>query len=199
MGDTSLGSSTAYFGYGSNLWLDQMAHRCPHSGYQGLARLNQYQWIISERGYANIVKATVDSAQMDSDRHNYTHEVWGLVYSLTPSDEKRLDVNEGVPKSYQKLILECDFWSAENVAPNPTVDEPEKTDMLVYVSKDFVTPSKPKKEYIHRMNMGIKDALMEGVPVEYVKQVIRQYIPDVEDETVQAILQQQALRFADER
>jgi gamma-glutamylcyclotransferase len=76
--------STIYFGYGSNLWLEQMAKRCPSSKLLGLAKLDKWLWIISQRHYANIVASPDD-------------HVYGLVFELTPEDEDELDVYEGVP------------------------------------------------------------------------------------------------------
>ena len=71
--------------------------------------------------------------------------------------------------------------------------------MLVYISRKHVTDSTPKHEYIYRMNMGINDALQEGVPTEYVQQVMRKFIPPERDDTLQNQALQQALSFEDER
>jgi len=89
---------TLYFGYGSNLWLHQMSLRCPGSTYRGLARLPSHRWIINSRGYANVVFSNSTS-----------DVVWGMVYALQPSDEKRLDRNERVPYAYTKEILSVVF------------------------------------------------------------------------------------------
>lgn len=91
-------SPTVYFGFGSNLWLEQMRTRCPTSNYLGVARLNGYRWIINDRGYANVVS----SPSKNSSKKQYKHTVFGLVYSLLLADEARLDRNEGVPKAYTK-------------------------------------------------------------------------------------------------
>jgi gamma-glutamylcyclotransferase len=82
-----------YFGYGSNLWKHQMIQRCPTSDYLGIARLNQFKWIINDRGYANVVQT--------SEKKDV---VWGLVYRLQAEDERRLDLNEGVPVCHYILI-----------------------------------------------------------------------------------------------
>ena len=79
---------TLYFGYGSNLWQEQMALRCPGSQFVGIGRLAKYRWMINSRGYANVAPCTVGTEE---------EEVWGLIYTLTSEDEDRLDVNEGVP------------------------------------------------------------------------------------------------------
>src|SRR3989442_1257277 len=86
---------TIYFGYGSNLWLHQMSIRCPTSKYLGVARLNNYRWIINDRGYANVVEVASKSSG-DKGSGEYDNVVFGLVYSLESEDEKRLDKNEGV-------------------------------------------------------------------------------------------------------
>lgn len=205
---------TIYFGYGSNLWRHQMRKRCPTSKYLGIARLKGYKWIIYDRGYANIVE--IMDEEDTTSKHDYSKEVWGLVYSLEPSDEARLDVNEGVPIAYDKEWIECEFWStseseddatASEQFPNEqqsitgkpdTSKEPGKVDMLVYINRDGTDESESKKEYVYRMNMGIKDALKEGMPKEYVKQVLRKYIPEREDEEVASVARRQALEFQDE-
>ena len=80
-----------------------------------------------------------------------------------------------------------------------------KEKMLVYVDRKRTQPDEPKKEYVYRMNMGIKDALKEGVPEKYVQEVMRKFILDVEDEhsqlweSVAALARQQALSFKEER
>lgn len=182
---------TIYFGYGSNLWKHQMLKRCPTSAYLGIARLSGYQWIINDRGYANIVE---DSNEI----HTSPNHVWGLVYSLYKDDEKSLDRNEGVPVAYTKEILDVAFWPAQSDGP-PKVDEnPEVVEMLVYIDRKRIEPDKPKKEYIYRMNMGMQDAMREGMPSTYVDNVLRKFIPDVEDDTDEKLAHQQAVAFEDE-
>jgi len=219
-------NTTLYFGYGSNLWLDQMHQRCPNSSYLGIARLNNFKWIINERGYANVVEIekgndatttttttiprTPETETQQTNKpkeQDFSTQVWGLVYSLQPSDEARLDRNEGVPVAYAKEWMGCDFWAVndddqgESFAPaNETSSrKPEKFDLLVYINRGAVTPSKPKREYVYRMNMGIRDAVKAGVPVGYVEEVMRGFIPEMEDEGVVEVAERQALEFEDER
>lgn len=200
----TMGSSyngTIYFGYGSNLWRSQMEQRCPTSEYLGIARLNDYKWIINERGYANVVQ--IDRHHSDTNTAKaYEDEVWGLVYTLQANDEKRLDRNEGVPFAYTKETIECDFWAVKGGAAQANATEkPERTDMLVYINRDMVEPSEPKREYIYRMNMGIKDAVKQGVPEEYVDAVMRKFIPKNElvMGEIERAARKQAAEFEDER
>lgn len=46
--------------------------------------------------------------------------------------------------------------------------------------------------------MGVKDALKEGMPTAYVNEVIRKFIPDVEDDSVANFARKQALFWEDE-
>lgn len=211
---------TIYFGYGSNLWLHQMRQRCPTSKYLGIARLTGYKFIIYDRGYANIVELSDEEklrrGSGDHQKHDYRNEVWGLVYSLEPSDEARLDVNEGVAHgAYGKEWIECEFWTASSERkviedtqhgfayaregqPDPT-KKPGQEKMLVYINRVNVREGDIKHEYIYRMNQGIKDALKEGLPKEYVKQVLRKWIPEEEsDAHVSQLARRQAAEFGDE-
>ena len=173
-------SPIIYFGYGSNLWLHQMTTRCPTSTYLGVARLPNYQWIINDRGYANVVEVADSNSTSMSP---YDDVVFGLVYSLEAEDEKRLDKNEGVPVAYTKEMLQCEFWPSDTEHKVDTSKDPEKKeDMLVYIDRNRVQPDKPREEYIYRMNQGITDAVKLGVPEDYVRDVMRKYIPAQEDD-----------------
>lgn len=199
MSQTPLTAPTIYFGYGSNLWLHQMATRCPTSTYLGVARLPHYTWLINNRGYANVV-----SSDSSTSTHNYTDEVYGLVYSLLPEDEKRLDLNEGVPVAYTKELLSCDFWPGSiDSKVNTTLPPSETREMLVYIDRKRTTPDEPRDEYVYRMNQGIRDAVARGVPKGYVKDVMREFIPEEredegEDSEVGRFARTQAERFRDE-
>ena len=144
-----IGDTQLYFGYGSNLWKEQMSLRCPESTYLGVARLPGYRWIIYDRGYANIVKTSTNSTSTERQGD----EVFALVYSLTRSDESRLDRNEGVPRAYQKDILDVEFWPAKDGQP---VDVNDRGSMLVqktlvYIDHTGTTEASPKHEYVYRM------------------------------------------------
>ncbi|KAM7201951.1 hypothetical protein V8F20_004659 [Naviculisporaceae sp. PSN 640] len=167
-----------YFAYGSNLWREQMALRCPNSKFLGIARLPKYRWMINERGYANIAPSEEDDNEDGVPKEqDHKSNVWGSVYSLIPEDEARLDINEGVPYAYEKETKECEFWAAA------TSHRPENVLMLVYIDNQRNTGvHEPRKEYIHRMNMGIKDALEAGFPKRYVEEVLRKWIPEEEEE-----------------
>ncbi|KAI1313993.1 hypothetical protein F5Y03DRAFT_1475 [Xylaria venustula] len=72
---------------------------------------------------------------------------------LIPETKKRLDSSEVVPESNDKI------------------------QMLVYIDTDRIEPSKPKDEYIDRMNLGIEEAMEWRLPAGYVNRVLRPSIP----------------------
>ena len=140
-----------YFAYGSNLSFAQMKKRCPYNLKIGIGILEGYRWIISKRGYANVVKS----------QHDY---VLGEVYKITESDESRLDVRKGVDKkSYEKKQLEI---FVDDIA----------YDCLVYVDP-ITEEGTPDEGYASTINEGIKDS---NLPQENVEKYIREKIPSLQ-------------------
>ena len=76
-----------YAAYGSNINLEQMAYRCPHSTVAGTAMLKGYE--LQFRHHATI-------------EPNEESEVPVLLWELDSQDEKFLDRYEGEPKYYRK-------------------------------------------------------------------------------------------------
>lgn len=61
--------------------------------------------------------------------------------------------------------------------PADITKRPGKEKMLVYINREMTDEGEIRKEYISRMNCGIKDAVKEGLPRKYVEQVLRRWIP----------------------
>ena len=139
---------TLYFAYGSNMCQEQMDKRCPGHRMVGGGVLRRYRWIISARGYANVVKSPTDA-------------VYGVIYEISTTDEERLDRYEGVKSgSYARKHLDVEVNGSPEIC-------------LVYV--DPVTDEGvPGKEYIDRINRGIEDARL---PQKYVEESIRKFLP----------------------
>jgi gamma-glutamylcyclotransferase len=137
-----------YFAYGSNMWDAQMSARCPHGKKLGKARLKGYRWIITTRGYANVVASP-------------EHDVEGILFEISESDELRLDVYEGVAVgSYNKAWLPVEMNGQTHTA-------------LVYL--DPVTEEgQPKEEYISRINASLNDAELSD---DYVSSQVRKFLP----------------------
>lgn len=78
-----------YFAYGSNLCVQQMAHRCPDADEPRPARLSDHDWLINERGVATVERFV-------------GAEVHGVVWQLSDHDLATLDSAEGVPSRYRR-------------------------------------------------------------------------------------------------
>jgi len=76
--------SRYYFGYGSNMNLEQMHDRCPNSTLRGTGTLQGWKFVIGPRGYASI----------KSDTEKVTH---GAIWLLSEYDENHL-INAKVPQ-----------------------------------------------------------------------------------------------------
>ena len=137
-------SKIMYFAYGSNMCIRQMNERCPDNSKIGIGQLSGYRWIISTRGYANVVKSSND-------------DVWGVIYEISIQDEAKLDGYEGVStKCYLKENLDI------------LIDRRIKN-CLTYV--DPITEiGIPSYTYSNTINEGILDSKL---PEEYVEKYLR--------------------------
>ena len=137
-------SKIMYFAYGSNMCIRQMNERCPNNSKIGIGQLSGYRWIISTRGYANVVKSSND-------------DVWGVIFKISIQDEAKLDGYEGVStKCYLKENLDI------------LIDRRIKN-CLTYV--DPITEiGIPSYTYSNTINEGILDSKL---PEEYVEKYLR--------------------------
>lgn len=96
--------------------------------------------------------------------------MYGLVYEISPTDEANLDRIEGVPRGiYSKHTKEIELQSVDH-------EEGTVVQGLVYIDKN-VEEGKSREEYVHRMNMGINNAVEKGMPKWYIDKYLREYIP----------------------
>ena len=138
-----------YFGYGSNLSKEQMAIRCPESKYFTSGKLLDYSWLINARGYASIKPSEGEF-------------VLGEIFALSQQDISNLDIYESVEEG---MYLKSNLSVQTSKGP---------VDCLVYIASDN-NIGKPQKEYINRINLGIKSA---NLPDNYVKKAIRPFVPE---------------------
>ncbi|PVH81725.1 hypothetical protein DL98DRAFT_457955 [Cadophora sp. DSE1049] len=182
-----------YFAYGSNLSLTQMARRCPTSTYHALAVLKGWKWVIGPRGYANVVKVssepksgkiTLKDGEKCEEGDEVQDEVYGLLYVLDEEDEVALDIAEGVPDCYVKMMLGVEVLGRDDRGEGGDGDggvgeaTGKEVEVLVYVDVARTGVGTCKEEYVARMNRGIKDAVDRGMPQSYVDQVLRKWVRD---------------------
>lgn len=140
---------TIYFAYGSNLDPGQMARRCPDCQYVGTARAEGRQFLIMSRGYATIIPAE-------------GRTVHGVVWTLTPEDETRLDHYEGVAKgSYYKATVAI------------TLETGETCEAMTYIAAE-TRSGPPNAGYLECI---VAAAEGHGLPADYVAELQRLLIP----------------------
>ena len=76
-------------------------------------------------------------------------------------------------------MLKVEIWFEEAArGKNCDISQPGKWEMvLCYVDASRVEAAKPKDEYVHRINMGIRDARSKGMPETFVDKYLRPFIP----------------------
>lgn len=124
-----------------------MKDRCPQSKKIGMARLSGYRWIISTRGYANVIESKEDFVE-------------GVLFGISPSDEPSLDKKEGVAIGcFRKANL-------------PVICRENEISELVYIDP-IKTEGRPNEKYIQRINSGIEDADLSPM---YIERYMRKFI-----------------------
>ena len=87
-------SRRPYFAFGSNMLATQMHQRCPAAQDRGMARLDGWQFLINQEGYATIIP----------EQSAY---VLGVLWSLTSASEAALDDYEEIATGlYTKAYIE---------------------------------------------------------------------------------------------
>lgn len=116
--------TTPVFSYGSNLWPEQLAARCPDWDGSGLvARLEGWRWSICKLRQPRRQTDPAHGAagiQPEPGRH-----CWGVVQHLSRADRRELDVSEGVasghyrPQSVMVTTPEGERFEASTYVPTP--------------------------------------------------------------------------------
>ena len=138
-------TTRVYFAYGSNMHGGEMAERCPEADFIGPARLAGFTFRIATGGYGTIV----------ADKNGVVH---GVLWTLSPDDERSLDEYEGVPQGlYKRMLVE--------------VEQPEgqHAQAFAYHALDE-TPGRPVKGYLETVLVAARS---QGLPDEYITMLAR--------------------------
>ncbi len=131
-----------YFAYGSNMVEAQMTRRCPTARILGRAILRHYRFSIFRSGFATVVPARGGS-------------VHGLLWRLSPRDERVLDAYEEIEKGiYHRAVL-------------PVEAEGQVIPALIYLARDRM-PGRAPAAYLRPI---AEAARLHGFPPEAVAQI----------------------------
>ncbi len=112
------------------------------------------KWIVNTRGYVNIIPSPGDV-------------VYGFVFILSESDEKKMDNQEG--EGYTKRYdLKLDLLTPRKVG---------SIKPLIYIDVNRKDESAPYEEMLVSWNSGIKDGLENGIPEDYFEKYLRRFVP----------------------
>ena len=119
-----------YIAYGSNLNVRQMYHRCPGARIVGIAMVKDYELLY--KGSKTGAYLTIEPKE--------GCQVPVAVWSVTPEDEKNLDIYEGFPTFYYKKNFKLKVAMANGKAKN--------LDVFAYIMHEERKLGKPFWQYI---------------------------------------------------
>ena len=127
-----------YLAYGSNLNIAQMRYRCPLA--RPLATTILKGWELTFRGNNNHGVATIEK--------NKDSNVAALLWQITSSCEKSLDIYEGFPHLYRKETL--------------TVKHEGKTiKTMVYILNEGPSLASPSASYFNTILSGYRSCNLD--------------------------------------
>lgn len=145
-----------YFAYGSNINLNQMAHRCPAATVVGPVVLENYRLLFRGNASRNGV-ATIAPCE--------GQEVHGLLWKITPECEHSLDSYEGFPHLYDKRDVTVQDR-----------DGREFTAMVYVMTGLWQEPSIPSNCYYNGILEGCRQ---NGLPIDSLKRAWEHSVQEV--------------------
>ncbi|KAL9116028.1 MAG: hypothetical protein Q9227_000396 [Pyrenula ochraceoflavens] len=170
-----------------------------------VARLDGWKWIICTRGYANVVKLSEEEARKHTPA-SPQNAVWGVLYNIDSEDEGELDKYEGSSAFYEKYPVPNPDKNTQYLRPHLQGDRlynklylpvtverwlesPQRfgltfdgvkqpINVLVYVDEKRIEEGNIEHSYIGRMNRAIDQSVPLGIPIKWVEQVMRKWIPE---------------------
>ncbi len=139
-----------YLAYGSNLNLEQMAHRCPTAKPVGVTILKNYQLLF--RGQHGGAVATVEPL--------INSRVPCLLWEITPDDEMALDRYEGFPFLYCKETVKVKLGR-------------KTVEAMVYIMNEGKPLNSPSCYYYSVILQGYKSA---GFDIEILKKAVEESV-----------------------
>lgn len=124
--------SNKYIAYGSNLSVEQMAHRCPDAKVLGIAAI--WDWKLVFRGCATIEPAK-------------GRVVPALIWEISEQDERRLDRYEGFPSFYRKETMTVTMLDRDG-------KNPQDVTAMVYLMNPGHPVETPWKSYYETLEEG---------------------------------------------
>lgn len=129
----------------------------------------------------------------DSDR------VYGIVWRLEKDDERSLAAL-GETEGYSQENATVEFWArgqGEDGRPIPVNIQHgriQRVRVVMHADRVNTKDGQTSGPYHYKINMGIQDALAEGIPHSYVDEYIKPLLPKVEGEQALSLAIEEAVR-----
>ena len=121
-----------YIAYGSNLSVEQMAHRCPDAKVAGMAALKDWKLVFRTH-------ATIEPCE--------GRVVPVLIWEIFKGDERNLDRYEGYPSYYSKQEMTVTMTDLDG-------KNPQEITAMVYLMADGHPLREPWKGYLDTLEEG---------------------------------------------
>lgn len=131
-----------YLAYGSNINVEQMGIRCPHAKIYGTSCLKNYELVF--RGHHDAAVATIEPSRGGC--------IPVVIWSITPTDEKALDIYEGFPRLYIKQSFELQVNG-------------KRCEVMAYVMTEGREYGVPSKTYRRTILDGYKHFEFDSTPI----------------------------------
>ena len=127
-------SKRYYIAYGSNLSVEQMAHRCPDAKVAGMAALEGWKLVFR-------MHATIEPAE--------GRVVPVLIWEISERDERNLDRYEGYPSYYYKQDMDITMTDFDGKNPQEII-------ALVYLMAEGHEIRMPYRGYLDTLAEGYR-------------------------------------------
>ena len=148
-----MGRLRNYFAYGSNINLEQMAHRCPDAKVVGVVTLENYELVFRGSspfgGCGNI-----------EPRENGV--VYGLLWQITPQCEEALNRYEGYPH----------FYDQQTVSVQDAKGKKHTAMVYIMTEQRALVPAVPTRAYIDCIRDGYRQ---NGIDVQHLEDALRSF------------------------
>ena len=160
-----------YFGYGSNMLTCKLKDRCPSAVPIGICKIKKHSLKFHKVSHANQngipdISGKGDIVPSESE----TDEVYGVLFKILKTEEKKLDKAEGYPDyGYDKKEIDVISIKGEKY-----------TSVRMYFANDIDPKKKPYHWYKEQVVQGAKE---HGLPEDYIKKIKAvESIPDQDQE-----------------
>ncbi|MCB1432828.1 MAG: gamma-glutamylcyclotransferase [Alphaproteobacteria bacterium] len=150
-----------YFAYGSNMSLAQMQERCPESERVGIGHLPGHRLVFPR--FSMNRQCGVAGVEAHPE-----HEVWGVIYRLSPADGVRLDRFEGYEAGRRP---DLNNYNRVDVTIHGHQPEPRGIGCMTYVPTRQGDHFPPDHDYHGLLLSGARENLLPQHYVDLIERI----------------------------